>query len=311
MTANWISRAAAMLALATSMALIVLARPTANPGVIHALDGAIDIHVHCDPDVEQRSIDAIDVAKLARSRGMRGLVLKNHHEPTASQAYLVRKVVPDLEVFGGVTMDLAEGGMNAAAVEQLAHVKGGWGRIVWMPTKDAENHVHTRKENRPFVSVSRGGELLPDVKKVISAIAKNGLALATGHCSPEEDLMLVKEAVRQGVKHIVVTHAVEEPVSMNIAQIQEAVKLGALIEFDYNHPRASVAEYAGAIRKIGPEFCIISEELTDHPKVDASPEQHIDNMTAFLAALGFTEHENDLMLKENPARLLGLSPRAR
>jgi uncharacterized protein DUF6282 len=309
MIISWRSPAAAMLALAASMTLTVLARPAGEAGVTHALDGAIDIHVHCDPDVEKRSIDAIDVAKLARSLGMRGLVLKNHHEPTASQAYLVRKVVAGVEVFGGVTMDLAEGGINAAAVEQLAHVKGGWGRIVWMPTQDAENHVRTRKENRAFVSVSRNGELLPEVKKVISAISKNGLVLATGHCSPEEDLMLVREAVRQGVKHIVVTHAVEEPVSMNIAQIQEAVKLGALIEFDFNHPRASVAEYADAIRKVGPEFCILSEELTDHPKIDPSPEQHIDKMTAFLAALGFTDRENDLMLKENPARLLGLSVR--
>jgi hypothetical protein len=50
------------------------------------LKGAVDIHTHSDPDTVPRSIDAIDLAKLARARGMRGLVLKNHYESTASLA---------------------------------------------------------------------------------------------------------------------------------------------------------------------------------------------------------------------------------
>ena len=37
---------------------------------------------HSDPDGTPRSIDAIDLAKLAKSRGMRAIVLKNHYEPT-------------------------------------------------------------------------------------------------------------------------------------------------------------------------------------------------------------------------------------
>ena len=34
------------------------------------LRGVIDLHVHSDPDSIPRSIDAIDVAKLAASRAM-------------------------------------------------------------------------------------------------------------------------------------------------------------------------------------------------------------------------------------------------
>ena len=59
-----------------------------------SLQGVIDIHAHTDPDSLPRSIDAIDLARLAKSRGMRGLVLKNHYEATASLAYIVRKEVP-------------------------------------------------------------------------------------------------------------------------------------------------------------------------------------------------------------------------
>src|ERR1700720_1130770 len=83
------------------------------------LTGVIDIHAHHDPDSVPRSIDAIDLAKLAKSRGMRGLVLKNHYEPTASLAYIVRKEVPGIEIFGGISLDLTVGGVNPAAVEHM------------------------------------------------------------------------------------------------------------------------------------------------------------------------------------------------
>ena len=158
------------------------------------LTGVVDIHAHCDPDSIPRSIDAIDLARLARDRGMRGLVLKNHYDPTASLAYVVRKEVPGIEVFGGIALNRTVGGINPAAVEHLAAVKGGWGRVVWMPTYDAENQVRYSKENRPFVPVARNGELLPEVKEVLRIIAQHRLVLATGHSSAAEDLMLIRAA---------------------------------------------------------------------------------------------------------------------
>src|ERR1039457_5821199 len=159
-----------------------------------SLDGVIDIHVHADPDSIPRSIDPIPLAKLAKSKGMRGLVLKSHYEPTASMAYLVRKEVPGIEIFGGIDLNRTVGGVNPAAVERLTMMKGGYGRVVWMPTFDAENQVRYSKENRPFVAVSRNGDLLPEVKQVIALVAKHNLVLETGHSSAEEVLMMVREA---------------------------------------------------------------------------------------------------------------------
>src|SRR6476469_1569776 len=186
----------------------------AAAGFAQTLNGVVDIHVHSDPDSVPRSIDAIDIAKLAKSRGIRGLVLKNHYEPTASLAYLVRKEVPGIELFGGIALNRTVGGINPAAVERMTRVKGGWGRVVWMPTFDAENQVRFSKENRPFVSVSKNGTLLPEVREVLALIAKNKLTLATGHSSPVECLAIVRESRRQGVEHIVVTHAMLPPVGM-------------------------------------------------------------------------------------------------
>src|SRR4029079_10112976 len=167
-----------------------------------------------------RSIDGIDVAKVASERKMRGLVLKNHYESTAGIAYLVRKMVPGIEVFGGIDLNLTVGGINPAAVEHMTRVTGGWGRFVWMPTFDAENQVRYSKQNRPFVSVAKNGELLPAVKEEIGLIAKNNLVLAPGTSSAEEGVMLLREGRRQSVQHMVVTHAMNDPVEMNVAQMQ-------------------------------------------------------------------------------------------
>jgi len=273
------------------------------------LTGVVDIHVHSDPDSMPRSIDAIDAAKLARSRGMRALVLKNHYEPTASLAYLVRKEVPGIELFGGIALNRTVGGVNPAAVERMPRVKGGWGRVVWMPTFDAENQVRFSKENRPYVSVSKNGQLLPEVKEVLALIAKNKLTLATGHSSPQEDLLLIRAAKDLGVSRIVVTHAMLPPVKMNVEQMKQAAAMGAYLEFVYNAligPNKSfqMPEYAAAIRAVGPEHCILSSDLGQ-----AGNPLHPDGLEAFFRGLrgqGFSVAEIDRMSKTNPAKLLGL-----
>jgi hypothetical protein len=279
------------------------------PDAARALAGAIDIHVHSSPDDRPRSIDSVGVAALAKTRGMRAIVLKNHYESTAGQAFLVRKAVPGIEVFGGIDLNLTVGGINPAAVEHMTRVSGNWGRVVWMPTFDAENQVRYSKENRAFVPVARGGELLPPVKEVIALIAKHGLVLATGHSTPDEGLMLLREARRQGVRGMVVTHAMNAPVLMDLAEMQEAAKLGAFVEFvggslAGDGAGARMDRFAGAVRKIGPESCILSSDLGQEG--NALPP---DGFAAFLLAMrarGFSEREVDLMSKENPARLLGL-----
>lgn len=286
---------------------IGLAMATASPA--QALSGVIDIHVHSDPDSIPRSIDAIDLARLAKSRGMRGLVLKNHYESTASLAYVVRKEVPGIEIFGGIDLNRTVGGINPAAVERMTMVKGGWGRVVWMPTFDAENQVRYSKENRPFVPVSGNGELLPAVREVIGLIAKHHLVLATGHSSPAEGLLLIREGRRRGVEHMVVTHAMLAPVRMTVAQMREAASLGAYIEFVYNalvgpNKMSDLPEYADAIRQVGPASVILSSDLGQ-----VGNPLHPDGLETFFTGLkrsGFTDVELDRMSKINPARLLGL-----
>jgi hypothetical protein len=297
------------------LALLLLDAAALQPQSNRPLDGVIDIHVHSLPDSEPWTMDGIEVAKLAKASGMRGLVLKSHWEPTATLAYLARKEVPGLEVFGGICLSRAVGGINAAAVEEMVKMTGGWGRVVWMPTLDAENVRRKAGSDLPFTSVSRDGELLPEVREVLEVIARNKLVLATGHSSPEEDLMLVKEGRRLGVEHMVVTHPMSNSVLMNVAQMQEAAKTGAFIELVYvptltkasinRKAQFSVADVANTIRKVGSESVILSTDM-GQVGFPAPPE----GMAAYIAELraqGITQPELDRMTKENPARVLGLS----
>jgi len=195
------------------------------------------------------------------------------------------------------------------AVEHMTQVAGGWGRFVWMSTFDAENQVRYSKESRPFVSVARNGELLPETKAVISVVAKHRLVLATGHVSSEEALLLLREGRRQGVQHMVVTHALGAPILMDVQQMQEATRLGALIEFvgstlASTSAAARMERFADAIRKVGPQFCILSSELGQ--KGNPLPPDGFGEFLAAMRARGFSEQELDRMSKQNPARLLGL-----
>ena len=276
------------------------------------LQGVVDIHTHGAPDNRPRKLDVIEWARSAKAAGMRAIVLKNHFAPTAQAAYLVRQIVPGIEVYAGFSLDRPVGGVNVAAVEQANIFTGNTLRIVWMPTFDSENNVKFAKSNEPFVSVSKNGHLLPEVIDVLKYLAKNNLVLATGHSTAEEDLMLVKEARALGVKQIVVTHPMSPVIHMTIPQMQEAVKMGAFIEFCAGQVmpgaapawRNNVKPYVEAIRAIGAEHAILSSDLgqPENPHPMEGWKLYLD----MFRKAGLSNADIDRMAKTNPATLLGL-----
>src|SRR2546428_1790179 len=115
-----------------------------------ALIGAIDLHAHSDPDSYPRSWDGFEVAKLAKERGMRGVVLKNHWTETAGLAYMTRKyATPGFEVFGAVSLDSPVGGVNPQAGRDIGDLVRPPGRIGLVADHDAEPGVQGRQGERP------------------------------------------------------------------------------------------------------------------------------------------------------------------
>ena len=320
-------------------------------------NGGIDLHAHQDPDSNgpsygqaARSDDALDLYERAKAAGMRGFVIKEHLDSSAGLAYYMRKIHPDMEIFGGMGSNFTTGPkVNPWAITHMAEMKGGWGRIVWMPSWDSENSSHRVRNymtnlaplrapyfDPPFVSVARcpdggrfwanfpkpcaGGDLLPEVKDAIKLIAttktrdSNGdLILATGHNSPEEDLMMIKEAVRAGVKHIIITHPLLDVVDMTPAQIKEAVSLGPEIYAEFVSPFGNQAPdspmvklYVEGIRAAGVDHSFVSSDTGQINSV-FQPDA-LAKCAKVLRANGFTEQELAKLFKINPAKILGLTP---
>ena len=272
------------------------------------LQGVVDIHVHSAPDSGPRNVDAIEVARIAKRHGVRAILLKNHYTHTASLAYIVRQAVPGVEAYGGIALNRSVGGINPIAVEHMALTTGRFGRVVWMPTFDSEHYTRTLKPNPNFVPISSGGELLPEVKEVLAVMVREDLALATGHSSPEESLLLVRAAKGAGIGRVVVTHPMLPPVGMSTAQQKEAASLGAFLEYPFNAtlPGGDVkfGDLVETLRAVGVEHAILSSDLGQ-----VLNPIHTDGLLAYFAQLkehGFTEAEIDRMAKRNPAIFLGV-----
>lgn len=286
-----------------------------------SLEGVIDIHAHAGPETSalnfKRQFDALEAAQIAHIYGMRGIVLKEHTTETASWAYLVSQTVPGVEVFGGIVLNKAVGGMNPVAVEAMAGTRGGRGRIVYMPTVDARKPAGSPNE----VPISRNGQLVPEVLAVLRVVAKHDLALSTGHITPEDALMVIRAAKEAGVNKIYVQHPNHTGFVWSMAQEKEAVRLGALIEIvlsgegltgggpnkvvNADNPAMDYGPQKLAdMRALGPANVVISTDLGQPGRVNYA--QAFQMALAVLAKSGFSQAEIDMMTRRNPARLLGL-----
>jgi hypothetical protein len=292
-----------ILLLATS----ALLRPTAAGAQVEA---AIDLHVHSAPDSVPRALTAIETAQIARRHGMRAVLYKSHFVETASLAYLVSQVVPEVGAYGGIALNRSVGGFNVAAVQRMAAMTGGHGRVVWMPTVDAaQGPFAASVREADILPVSANGRLRPEVVAVLETIASLDLALATGHSSPQDSLLLVRAARELGIDRIVITHplgdlSLPEPIQ------REVVALGALLEFPFGmvEPIGALplAELITRIRSVGAEHVVLSTDLGQ----PGNPVPAVGFASGVQRLLdgGVTEREIDLMIRRNPARLLNLDP---
>src|SRR5436190_2108299 len=108
-----------------------------------AIHDGYDLQVHVAPDVIERRIDDIDLAREFLSHGLKGFVLKSHYLPSAERAKVVSKAVPGIQAYGAIVLNHSVGGLNPVAVE-IAGRSGN--KIVWMPTVDAANETAGRPD---------------------------------------------------------------------------------------------------------------------------------------------------------------------
>jgi hypothetical protein len=265
-----------------------------QPANTNPLAGTIDFHCHAGPDVSNRPIS---------------------YTMTADRAETAMKEVGGIEVFGGIALNRSVGGLNAEAVRRMAAMEGHRGKVVWLPTVDAENSFEHSPQPRKFVSVVKDGKPVPEMTEVFDVIAKNDLILETGHSTPAESLILIPAAKQAGIKKIIITHA--QLLGATVEQMKQMANMGAYIEFCWQTYLAkqgdkntgdqkAIAECVKTIQAIGAEHCLIDSDLGQ----PGNP-LHPEGMRAYILSLkanGMSERDIDLIARKNPAKLLGLPP---
>jgi len=266
------------------------------PPAVSPILGLMDTHVHAAPDVFGRAVDDDEAAMLYKERGLDTLVLKNHVLPTADRAWLVRKRVGGINVFGGIVLNSPVGGINPDAVNWMWRMQGGFGRVVWFPTFDADNHVKHFKDAPEGIKVlGSDGKVLPAVRDVLKICAEQKLVVQTGHLSPTEALAVIESGRDVGVDRLVVTHAQFEVVNMSFEQMRKAASMGAKLELCAMGPlmgpeahlawmrhwrQVKVEETAAAVKEIGAQNFVLATDLgqTGNPS-------HADGLQLFVADL--------------------------
>ncbi|HEY3688509.1 MAG TPA: DUF6282 family protein [Streptosporangiaceae bacterium] len=290
------------------------------------VEGGYDTHIHVAPDVMERRIDDVDLGHRFAEVGLAGFVLKSHYVPTAERAEVVRKVVPETDALGALTLNGSVGGLNPTAVE-IAGRQGA--RVVWMPTVDCRNQRDSRAQDPPGAKppmwaalqddlrasgieppaidvVDGAGAVLPAVRDVLTVVAKHGMTLATGHLNAAEIVAVVDAALDAGVRTVVVTHPEFTSQRLPVDVQQRLAGRGALLERCFTTPhtgKVSWEELLNNIRKAGPENSVLSSDLGQpfNPPV----EDGLALMADTLIANGFTDEEIQTMAVANSRRVAG------
>jgi hypothetical protein len=248
------------------------------------LKGAIDIHVHAGPHLKSspRSADPVQVAIQARDAGMRALVYMDVFEMTTGTAWIVSRVVPDFQVFGGIMLNTVYGGLNPRAVKTAIfygsgarYVSFGACSTVYQASKEGrvfeDGKFRLLKDVYPkfveeelsrCISIPIESKLSPQLQEILETVAANPqVILNTGHVSPAETFRLIDLAKEYGIKKVLVANAVVA--NMTIEEMKRAGKAGAYLE------RTLAAHtHTTSIPKthyyVEPEWRVLDEGLPGH-----------------------------------------------
>jgi Family of unknown function (DUF6282) len=287
------------------------------------INGAVDVHVHSEPDLFPRIADDVAVARHAASLGLRALSLKCHSERTTSRAYLTMQQVPGIQVIGGIVLNRAVGGINPFAVDSALQLGA---KHVWMPTVDAAFHAKTfgstgvyDKQASTAADWSDTGIAIFDADDtpieglvdVLDLIAKHRAILSTCHLSVSEIVRLVALAKQRGVEKIMITHPFFKVPNLDLDTLRELVDQGAHAEFGYctvspmwNH--AALSRQVEAIKSLGPERCILMSDAGQ--RHNPMPAECLRVYAQSVYESGVSEEGVQRMIRTNPLDLLELPP---
>lgn len=285
--------------------------------------GVVDTHVHSSPDVIPRLMSDSAVARAVDDAGYRAVVLKSHHTITAARATMAEEHTAEARIYGGVVLNYhATGGINPLAVETALKLGA---RTVWLPTITSSNqirfgkHVGIKSQGLKALGTVEGpgidvldaeGGITADLAAVLDLIAQSDAALATGHISAAEIMVVAPEALRRGVRNVIVTHPELGCVGMSLADQVELAALGGVAferVYGVTMPTSDhlpIETLAEAVRTVGVDTTIMATDFgqAHNPSPVVGLERYVEDMRG----QGFTQDEVEAMTCVNPARALSL-----
>jgi hypothetical protein len=175
-----------------------------------------DLHVHAAPSSSARWGTDLDLVVAAERHGLKGFVLKSHHESTAGRAVIANafaaRIGAPVRAIGGIVLN------PWITLVEVDRAIGLGARMIWWPTRDARGRV------------ARLG--LPRLHgPVLARAAASGCIVATGHLAIQGAVELVSEASRMGVTAIA-THPFNPDVGVGSAGAAQLGAGGAIVEVD-------------------------------------------------------------------------------
>src|SRR4051812_4943290 len=288
------------------------------------LNGAIDPHVHSGPSIAPRGVDHLELVRDYSAAGFAAVVTKDHDYSGVMTAALISKHHPELrtKIFSSIVLNNVVGGMNPYAVEHTAAMGG---KIVWMPTLAAENHLRWEKTSSwvhpastqkmrpasPVPVLDANGKVRDDVKEVLDVVAKNDMVLASGHIHVSETWKVFEEAQKRGVKRLVFTHP-EDIVGASLNDVKGIAAMGAAVEHSLamflskrKVEGRSPEDLKRQIDAAGVDSTIMCSDLGQ--KGSMSPLEGFRKGVEMCMDLGYSDEDIHKMVSTNTAKVLGLN----
>jgi len=287
------------------------------------LKGAIDPHVHSGPSIAERAVDHLELAQKLSEVGFAAIVTKDHDYSGVMTAALIARRFPNLKtkVYSSIVLNNVVGGINPYAVEHTAAMGG---KVVWMPTLAAENHLRWEKTGSwvhpastqkmrpasPVPVLDANRQVRDDVKEVLDIVAKNDMALASGHIHVSETWLVFEEAKKQGVKRLVLTHP-EDIVDASLNDVKGIAAMGAFVEHSLcmfvegsKFKTGDAEDLRRQIDAAGPGQTILCSDLGQTGTI--TPLEGFRRGIRMCIDLGYDDAQIRQMVSTNAARMLGI-----
>jgi hypothetical protein len=282
---------------------------TLQAGVENAfLRGAIDVHVHANPDtLGPRSQDLTAIAVDAARAGMRAILHKDHHHSTVGVAYAAQRHIDHLvetgrldhrvEVYGGVATAFTTDPRLVEVILNSPHM-----RMIFF------NCIYSE----PLVE---GGKVKPQVRDIIRLAAQRRIPITLcppNHSIKQDDddfegtLPLVEAIKEEGAKglldHPVSAFTMEQTLRLVGDGVFAGIFCYPVIPTVAKAPAVDPDLACEMIRAVGPERCVIGSDMGHILEPDAVAALRL--LVRLLLVFGLTDEQVTAMCRTNPERLL-------